>query len=475
VAHTIKRPDRPGNWTYFDGLWLANPVSEGLERLQKEIDLVKPSLIIPLGNLALWAVTRKWGIMDWRGSQIIQSSCTVVPAYHPAAVLRQWSWRFITVHDLKRAKRSLAGVTFPDYQFTARPTFGQVIDRLEALRADCDKGPTTLAVDIETRWGHIACLGIGWSRLEAICIPFMCSERREGYWSLEEEAAILPALARLLQHPNARVVGQNFLYDVQYIHRHFHFLPRFFSDTMLSHHVCFPGLPKALDFLSSLYCDYHLYWKADGKEWHKTMQEDILWTYNCKDCVITFECNEALQSTVSKLGLEGPYEQQMALWTCALKTMLRGIRVDYITRAKVKEEISAEILKLTNEMTFILGHPINPRSTTQMQALFYGDLQQKPYHKRRSDGGYTVTCDDDALEKMVKREPLLSPVIERIQALRSLGVFLSTFVEARPDELDGRMRSFFNPAGTETFRFSSSQDAFGSGMNLENIPKGDDE
>jgi DNA polymerase I-like protein with 3'-5' exonuclease and polymerase domains len=34
------------------------------------------------------------------------------------------------------------------------------------------------------------------------------------------------------------------------------------------------------------------------------------------------------------------------------------------------------------------------------------------------------------------------------------------------------MRCYFNPAGTETYRFSSSEDAFGSGTNLQNIPRG---
>jgi DNA polymerase I len=36
------------------------------------------------------------------------------------------------------------------------------------------------------------------------------------------------------------------------------------------------------------------------------------------------------------------------------------------------------------------------------------------------------------------------------------------------------MRCSFNVAGTETYRFSSSKNAFGTGMNLQNIPKGGD-
>jgi len=55
--------------------------------------------------------------------------------------------------------------------------------------------------------------------------------------------------------------------------------------------------------------------------------------------------------------------------------------------------------------------------------------------------------------------------------LRSLGVFHSTFVQAGLD-VDGRMRCTFNVCGTETYRFASSKNAFNTGMNLQNVPKG---
>jgi len=66
--------------------------------------------------------------------------------------------------------------------------------------------------------------------------------------------------------------------------------------------------------------------------------------------------------------------------------------------------------------------------------------------------------------------------VRKIAELRSLGVFLSTFVNA-PLDIDGRLRCSFNIAGTETYRFASSKNAFGSGLNMQNIPKGgeDDE
>jgi DNA polymerase I-like protein with 3'-5' exonuclease and polymerase domains len=105
-----------------------------------------------------------------------------------------------------------------------------------------------------------------------------------------------------------------------------------------------------------------------------------------------------------------------------------------------------------------------------MTNLFYTELAQKPV-KNRATG--SLTCNSEALQKIADREPLLAPIIRVIEELRSLGVFLSTFVNA-PLDFDRRMRCSFNIAGTKTYRFSSSENAFGSGMNLQNVPKGDD-
>jgi DNA polymerase I-like protein with 3'-5' exonuclease and polymerase domains len=87
-----------------------------------------------------------------------------------------------------------------------------------------------------------------------------------------------------------------------------------------------------------------------------------------------------------------------------------------------------------------------------------------------------VTCDDEALQTIAKREPLLKPIVNAIADVRTLQVFISTFIQAQVD-LDGRMRSSFNIAGSDsgksapyTYRLSSSKNAFGGGCNFQNIP-----
>jgi DNA polymerase-1 len=296
----------------------------------------------------------------------------------------------------------------------------------------------------------------------------MCSGRPEGYWQEHEEFVLLKTLREILTHPNCHVSGQNFIYDAQYILRWIRFVPRLALDTMVTHHTCFPGMDKGLDVLASLYCDYYSFWKHEGKEWSAKQDEKVLWYYNCKDCVYTWEIAEALPAVVEQLDLHGPVVNQHRSWWNAFDAMVKGVRMD----DKRKKELSTELLLETTAreewIASILGHPVNVRSPKQLKELFYEDFGLPPVLDRKTR---QPTTNDEALQRLCRKEPLIRPVVRRIREIRSLGVFRSTFVDGKLD-LDGRMRCSYNVAGTETFRFNSSENAFGTGMNLQNVPKG---
>lgn len=453
------------------------PVWEGCQLLAREIEMVRPNVIIALGNVAMWALTGKWSVGSWRSSLLecdmqlaLDYKPKVIPTFSPTTIMRQWSWRQIMVHDLRRCKAQseFREVTPTDYKFIIRPNYATARQYLEMLIKVVEARPLDLSVDIETRSGHTACIGIAWSKQEAICIPLMCAERQSGYWAEDEEGELMFLLYRLLTHENARCIGQNFSYDAQYFLRHLHFVPRLARDTMLAQHVCFSNMQKGLDFLSSMYCEQHVYWKDDGKTWDAKTGEDQLWTYNCEDCVRTFEVDVIEQRNVTAMGLRDVHDFQQALFWPVLRTMDKGIRVDKAERARFAMQLMDEIAEREQWMIDVLGESLNIKSSKQMSELFYGALGQKPIFGRKTG---TITTDDEALGRIADREPLLRPLVKKIQELRSLGVFLSTFVSA-PLDVDGRMRCSFNIAGTETYRFSSSQNAFGSGLNLQNIPKG---
>lgn len=203
---------------------------------------------------------------------------------------------------------------------------------------------------------------------------------------------------------------------------------------------------------------------------HESLEDH--WRYNCEDCVRTYEVAEVEKAIIEKFGLQTPEEWQQSMFMPVLKAMIRGVKIDLEARAAMHSELFSEMAKREEYFKEVFGHPLNPRSSKQMQALFYDDLCLPVQMTRAKKGipGHR-TLDDDALTTLGVREPLIRPILKKIAEYRTLGVFLGTFITADLDE-DGRMRCSYNICGTETYRLSSSKNAFDSGTNLQNIPKG---
>jgi DNA polymerase-1 len=256
---------------------------------------------------------------------------------------------------------------------------------------------------------------------------------------------------------------------------------------MISQHTIFGTLPKALHFQASMYAPWYVYWKDEGKHWAKAMAEDDLWAYNCEDDVYTRTVGEVelqIIDTFAKTDwpkLPEIHEFQQSLFWPVLKAMQRGVRVDEKKSKELAILLDDQIAKRDQWFIDVLGHPLNPQSPDQMHTLFYDDFQITPVLKRVKNehtGMFEMrpTLDDDALTKIAARDILWRPLCNAIQDHRTLNVLLNTFVLAKRS-IDGRMRSSFNIAGSEsgesapfTYRLSSQKDAFGSGANLQNIP-----
>lgn len=465
-------------------------IIEGYKQLLAEVKMVEPNIILTFGNWSMWALTdgKCFGVRKWRGSLLKNpmSGAKLIPSIHPAAVLREWSMRNAVINDLRRVKKHCESkeYNFPEPKYLAQPSFTSTMGVLQGLLTRLDSAEVLwIEGDYETGIKHrnIKCLGLSWSRLDAICIPFMCLKSRDGWFNLDEETQIIFTLRRLLTHPNARVRWQNGLFDVQYTYRYWHFVPRCDQDTMISQHAIFSDSPKALGYMASLYAENFIYWKDEGKteadEAPSYEKELEGWIYNCKDCTYTREVGESQLQTVKFLGLEKVHAFQQAMFWPVLRAMIRGVKIIPEQRNKLAAEIQEQLASRQEILNTILGHEINPRSPTQMKNLFYGDLGQPEIWTRATKHAPArLTCNDEALQKIASREPLMKPIVNCIADIRTMEIFLGSFILAKLD-VDGRMRCSYNIGGSEsgktapkTYRLSSSENAFGSGTNLQVIP-----
>ena len=469
------------------GLWVLPAVVKGYQALLAEIAAVQPNIIVAFGNLSLHALIegcistkngKMSGILKWRGSQLrIPDGPKVIPTIHPAAVLREWPHRATVVNDLRRVKRHMQSREYevPRWNFITHPSYSTVASTLFDLLQRSEKEEFWIDLDLETVAGHIDCCGLSWSRTEAICIPFLNGQTE--FWQESEEARIVYGLYKLLTHPHVNIRWQNGLYDAQYIYRRWHFLPRGRQDTMISQHSIFSDLQKSLAFQASMYAEWYVYWKDEGKRRGKDISMEGHWRYNCQDCVYTREVGEVELFTAERLGLSEVHQFQQDLFHPVLKAMLRGVRVIEENAANLAAEIQEQISLREEFLQTVLGYQINSDSPKQIMALFYEDLQQPMIMTRAKKGQPShPNADDEALQTIARRQPILRPLTSCIADLRTLQKFLGDFVMAKRD-FDGRMRCSFNIGGSEsgksapkTFRLSSSKNPFGSGMNLQTIP-----
>lgn len=286
----------PG-WSKRGDKWVHQNLVAGLERIQRYLGEVKPKLVITLGKAPLLMLTGYDSVNDWGGSRISQPGYpyTILPTFHPRDLVKQPANRFILEMDLTRAYNIYTGKQIPRiYDFVLKPTMAQATGYLLSLLSRADQGPIKISGDIETRAGHIACMGLAGSPTSAICIPHLIV-RPEGstespfYWHEEDEAIIIGLYHQLFAHPNILWIGQNFTYDCQYFWRHWGCVPSRVRDTMVGHHSLHSNIKKGLAFLSRMYAQDHVYWKDEINDWDPLKGEMQFWEYNAKDCCITYE------------------------------------------------------------------------------------------------------------------------------------------------------------------------------------------
>lgn len=239
------------------GKYIDNKYRGELERLYTEVGEIQPNLIIALGNTAAWAILRNAGISKIRGavgsSTIINGrTYKTLPTYHPAAVLRQWDLRPVTVLDLMKARRESE---FPEIRRPQRTVYIEPeLKDLEWFYERHILGASIISADIETAGDQITCIGFAPSVDVALVVPFVDNRRGGNYWpDFESELRAWDFVRRVLSSRIPKLF-QNGLYDMHFLWRRYG-IPTVNAaeDTMLLHHAIYPELEKGLGFLGSVY------------------------------------------------------------------------------------------------------------------------------------------------------------------------------------------------------------------------------
>lgn len=443
----------PGGWKYTTHQF----VEQGRKQLVQDIEKYKPELVIGFGNVPLWALTGEWGITSWRGSEMfLPGGVHFVPTIHPAAVLRQYELRALVMQDLKFrcARRIKCGWFVPTYKFNINPTLDEVMEFIDEEEE--------LATDIETSRGKTVCLGVARNESEAICIPFWNYSGR--YWEPKEEQEIFRRLDGKV------LLGQNWNYDRQYLLEDFGVNVPCEFDTYIAQSVLFPGSERGLGYLSSMNCEHHVYWKEDGKDYNNVKDFPRLFRYNCRDVIATWECAQVQRARLVDAGLWEQFMSRMRYGNDSVfRMMIRGVQRDPDKTKAMLESVDAAVEEREKVVAELAGHPVNFQSAPQVSKLLYQEMGFKAVG-RKTAGGKDSTKDEN-LQKLIEKNPEAGQVCLPILEARSLANLKSNFLEAKVDP-DGRLRSSWMATGTETFRLTSSKNAFHRGGPLQNVTDG---
>ena len=259
------------------GNYLRPRYFHNLERLKAELESVRPNVVVPLGNTALWAVCKTTGIKSVRGSLMTSSlipGMKVIPTFHPAAILRKWDDRLKVITDLMKV---LAQSTFPEIRRPKREVWIEpVFDDLELFYEEHIRGCELLSVDIETSPARrlITTMSFAPNSNLSLSVPLVDLRQRGdySYWpDLETEKLVWEWIRKIMEDPEIPKLFQGGTqYDIPWFLKEMGIkVYGAVHDTMLLHHSLYPEMEKGLAFLGSIYTN-EVAWKLMRPRGQKT-------------------------------------------------------------------------------------------------------------------------------------------------------------------------------------------------------------
>lgn len=450
--------------------------------LKAELLGLSGSVILACGNVALFALTERWGIMKWRGSiletEIDGRKFTVIPTIHPATVIPPkgiYKNRWLIIHDIERAW-SLAMGTFKhtERSIISEATFEQSMDFLQYL-TDKATEEFPAAYDLEVGGGatqmdkQVTCFSLA-HRENSICVPLIRHDPRYGTidnFTPHEEYKIMKTFGRFLENPNVPKAAQNAIFDTHFMFRRYGIVADNVHDTMVAQQILMGDYPKGLDFVASTWTSIP-YYKDDGKDFFQGKHTDLsrLFHYCALDSAAVAEAFPAQREVLKAQDNWETYLFQRSIIHPLAYIMERGIKVDLAKMERDREQVLKEINDLTLKLDELTGG-INPNSSAQLINYFYETLGRHRYKNKQGK----VSCDKDALKRLARdRNKPGADVADLILQIRRRRKLVSTYQEPEKIDLDNRIRCSYNPAGTAFSRISSSASIFGTGMNMQNWP-----
>lgn len=183
--------------------------------------------------------------------------------------------------------------------------------------------------------------------------------------------------------------------------------------------------------------------------------------YCVTDVIRTIKLFQFYEQGIEQLGVKQTYYKELALMTVIREMERKGVEIDEVKLAEVKNKCFYNYLENLSQVQQIYGKPVNINSPKQLARCFitlYIDIKETT----KKSGNMSTSIE--TLENYID----VHPIIKSIISTKSWDTSHNYFSQyTRFKDSKGVIHTSFNQATTKTFRFSSSQ------PNLQNVSNED--
>ena len=477
-------------------------------QLIAELAEVEANVLVPLGNVAFWALTRQWGISNRRGS-IYEArpelgGRKVIPTLHPASTFpnRQPINYHMIAADLRRIKEESA---FPEVRLPQRtlhlyPSLDDAFAYLDACAAapifgfDTESSVQRDGSGLCTREPIMFSLAL--SATDAMVVPLVAEDGSPAY-DEHDELRLLAALSRALRSPATKVM-QNAMYDASLWYHRYGMRALPVEDTMVAHGILAPDFPMNLGFLTSLYTrepyfkdEGPKYWKGGSRDW------DAFLRYSALDAAILLDLWPKLEADLRRMGNWESYAETMRTLPALIAIQEQGLPVNVRERKRIATRLNSELRPLKAELDRLwLAHNEKDPAWCEAVSKLRNEIatskrgtkgKEAQLHRLTHFGDNTRSCKQKGEwfynvlgNKRPKSNPTDAKQIKMLAARGTPGAKeLALIAQAENDisrywasalDPDGIARCHWKLPGTWTGRFACEKGMFGTGFQFQNIP-----
>jgi len=468
----------------------SNPGKEIIDlcrsALEEELTKVSPTVVVPLGNIALYhvegtmsGITNRAAIPKWMGSY------WSIPNPHPAFYLRRGGrGKEKLVETLNLAKKFAYEASYPAPRYTLINNLALLYEWRQMLR---DKNITRMSPDIETRDldYDTDLLGIAFSHREyaAVYIPLKVSSfvsRRvakqtgkskkakpikqvnlTNFWG-QNHQEVMDVISDVLTCGDYKFATQNGTFDLLHLRKEggkaLDFSDNWAFDTYGADHLLDENKrmgERGLATLTAKYIDLAGY-KAKT-QWAVDFASDLsleqLADRAMRDADGTLREANRMSKEIVNQGLDF----MMWDWTIPVLKLLtemelNGVFIDRDYADKFNANLTKEIVELDKKIQSSAGLSFNPGSGDQVADVLFNRLKVgRPIKMTKT--GERASTDKDHLIRFQGKHPIVTLLLKRAD----LDKTRSTYAEGYPKHIkkDGRVHTNWNIAGAVTGRLSS--------------------